>query len=105
MVIFVLCIFCVKLRKYCVSGFTASGSVLLCFMQCCTIFLEVYDFFSIVSIVDLAHVDAKETYRSSSEIGDLVIVKLDATLLALPILSQGVETWFQHPPILLRVRL
>ena len=74
-------------------------------MQFCTTVLEVYDLLSTISIVDLAHMDAKETYRYGSEIGDLVIIELDTTLLGLPILSQGAETWFQHPPILLRVRL
>ena len=64
-----------------------------------------YDLLSTVSIVDLAHMDAMEIYRSGSGIGDLVIIKPDAALLGLPVLSQGAETWFQHPPILLRVRL
>ena len=47
---------------------------------------------SIVSIVDLAHMDAKEIYKSGSKIGDLVIIKPDVAILALPILSQGAET-------------
>ena len=92
MITVVLCIFCVKLRRYCVRVSTVFGSVMLCFMQCYTIVLEVYDLLSTVSIVDLVHMDAKEIYRSSSEIGDLVIIKLNATLLGLPILSQDVKT-------------
>ena len=47
---------------------------------------------STISIVDLAHVDAKDIYRFGSEIGVLVIIKPDAALLGLPILSQGAET-------------
>ena len=42
---------------------------------------------STVSIVDLAHVDVKEIYRSASKIGELVIIKSDTALLGLPILS------------------
>ena len=60
-------------------------------MKCCTTVLEVYNFLSTVSIFDLTHMDAKETYRSGSKIGDLVIIKLDLVLFPLPILSQGAE--------------
>ena len=56
-------------------------------------------------IIGITHVDAKGYLDLSSGIYDLVIVTLNEALLDLPTLSQGAETWFHHPPILIRVRL
>ena len=58
-----------------------------------------------VIIIGILHVDAKGSIDMGSVIYDLIFVKANIALPNLPTLSQGAETWFQHPPILLRVRL
>ena len=55
-------------------------------------------------IIGIVYVDAKGSIDLGSMIYDMVIVKSNTALLDLPTLSQGAETWFQHPPILLQVR-
>ena len=65
----------------------------------------IYDMLITVIIIGIAHVDAKGFINLGPVIYDLVIVKSNAAFLDLPTLFQGAETWFQHPPILLRVRL
>lgn len=71
----------------------------------CVFVLLIYDLLISGIIIDIAYVDAKGYLDLSSRIYDLVIVMLKSTLPNLPTLLQGAETWFQHPPILLRVRL
>ena len=56
-------------------------------------------------IISIAHMDAKDISISGLCDTDHVIIRVNVAFLDLPTLSQGAETWFQHPPILLRVRL
>ena len=69
------------------------------------IVLWIYDLLFTMIIIGIAHVDGKGSIDLGFVIYDLVIVKLNTALLDLPTLSQGAKTWFQHHPILLRVRL
>ena len=66
-------------------------------------------------IFDSTHVDASLLFRSDKLYSGYLLKLLRTTSscidlivadqIELPTLSQGAETWFQHPPILLRVRL
>ena len=68
-----------------------------------------------MTIADSMHVDANLLSRydklhsgyilKTLRIASYCIDPIIADLLELPALSQGAETWFQHPSILLWVRL
>ena len=131
MIMYALCHWC-KLRKYlCYLFILRSGSVMLCIRlywalivtvlstyaaltidlnlfirlySCNSFFVGLYLLF-VVIIHGFAHVDAKGLIYMGPIICDLIFVKSNATLPNLLALSHGAETWFWHPPILLRVRL
>ena len=88
----------------CVDNWSESVCYNLCKNSCDSYFIVLYLWF-IVIINDIKNMDVKGPIDLGSVICDLIFVKSNAALPDLPALSQGAEIWFQHLPILLRVRL